>query len=203
MTGQGIEFYAFYIWDEADSQQSPEYRLTYYASSLSGDTMDVTSPDNFFRTTNYWPNNDTFGGYVETALYICTNSSNADGPDTQICNYYYSSKTACVVVTQSPTQSPTMEPSQPTESPTQAPTMEPSQPTESPTKAPTTEPTEAPTVEPSQPTKSPTKAPTMEPTEAPTMERTDDLINQSFCATNKITVIALSINIGLVFGLIG
>ena len=79
----------------------------------------MINPD--LQCTDYWTGNVSIGGFVETAIDVCTNTTG-----NEICVTYYSTKTPCEVYTQSPTNTPTMEPTRdPTPTPSNSPTNAP------------------------------------------------------------------------------
>jgi len=131
-----IDRYAIYTWDENDNAGQTEsyYQLTYFSGSAGGDGNSVDQPVNInpnypdakltetiYITSDFWNQNFSIGGYVETAKEVCT------GDNEDICEVYYSQKTYCTVVTPNPSPAPTREPTPapvpaPTRQPTPAPT---------------------------------------------------------------------------------
>jgi len=120
-TKNGTDRYAAFRWTAAERDADTKYKLTYFAGSKNGGTSSVSTYDVLYNTADYWSGNTTFGGFVETAIDVCTNTTG-----TSICVTYYSTQTACEVRTQSPTTSPTPAPTPlPSSSPTAEPTMSP------------------------------------------------------------------------------
>ena len=50
----GTNRYAFFQWDKVARSGETKYRITYYASSKNGDTVDATVYDQFYSTSGMW-----------------------------------------------------------------------------------------------------------------------------------------------------
>merc|ERR1712013_634427 len=142
----GTYRYAVYEWEANENVGDGEffYQFTYFSGSRGGDGISTSWPANFnplivspklietiYVTSDFWNQNITYGGYVETVKEVCT------GDFANLCLRYYSQKTMCTVITPEPSKSPTRAPTEPT-------TTEPTEPTTEPTRNPTTEPTSYP-----------------------------------------------------------
>jgi len=124
--------YAVYEWEANDNAGDSEfyYQITYFSGSGGGEGVSTSTPTNFnptvdpnpklietiYVTEDYWNQNATIGGYVETVKEVCT------GDNSDLCVQYYSQKTLCTVVTPEPSKAPTRAPTRP---PVPAPTRDP------------------------------------------------------------------------------
>eukprot|EP01084_Bolivina_argentea_P299795 516812_1 len=148
----GIIRYAKYEWTDINFPADYGFELYYFSESTNGFLLPATTNGETLKIIyDYYRNNYTFGGYVQTVIEQCFDKY---GNGNSVCETYYSSITWCTVNTQSPTQSPSYAPTIITFTPTYDPTL-PN--TLTPSDAPTTSPSAA-------PTQLPSNAPTNYPT---------------------------------------
>lgn len=121
------ERWAWYSWSDIDRDGDTQFELNYFANSKSGGPIDVDGiyGTAFYVFDDYYAGNTSYGGYVRTALEVCTESNTTS----QLCLTYYGAKTLCTVTTQAPSSAPTTDPTtypsmDPTMEPTMAPTWE-------------------------------------------------------------------------------
>jgi len=136
-TKNGTDRLATYEWEANTNTGDSEfyYRISYFSGSQNGGTVSTTRPAKYDQTTinprliatiyatdDYWNNNKTHGGFVETVKEVCT------GDNEDLCQEYFSQKTWCTVITPKPSLAPTKEPTtSPTPAPSPMPTASPIQ----------------------------------------------------------------------------
>eukprot|EP01083_Nonionella_stella_P269028 909892_1 len=138
-TKNGTTRRAEFTWNIADRDASTRYVLSHYSGSGSGsiaqiglrgsqavEDCDSCIWEPIYATPDYWPGNDTWGGYVQVAIDQCYTYQDKEAPYAEHtnCEVYYSEKTMCNVITSPPTEAPTPAPTDPpSRSPTPMPTV--------------------------------------------------------------------------------